>query len=137
MVFLIITTYNRGIGILTYHALTGKYPFDTTAVCELLQSIREVKYTLPDNLSEMSKKYIRSILQKNIDARPDVKNLICALTTEIEHNVVLKTAQMTYFVDDLAETVERMKDDESSSLSSDDIDVSYDSSDLFSSSDSE
>jgi len=63
------------IGVLTYEFLVGSPPFDSVSKSKTFQKIKKVEIQFPDHMSELAKSFIKSILQKESDQRPTLKQM--------------------------------------------------------------
>lgn len=64
------------VGVVLYHLLTKKAPFDDGTVKRTYDKIKAVRYSIPRRINLHAKTLIRSILRKESDARPGIPKLL-------------------------------------------------------------
>eukprot|EP01135_Chromosphaera_perkinsii_P012301 Nk52_evm38s2630 gene=Nk52_evmTU38s2630 len=63
------------LGVILYMLVVGRFPFNDANPSETVQSILEVKYSIPGTVSESCASLIRSMLQKEISDRATIENV--------------------------------------------------------------
>ena len=57
------------MGVVIYHMLTGKMPFDATSIKDLLDTIKKGEFEMPETFSDELKDLISQMLTKDQDSR--------------------------------------------------------------------
>ena len=65
-----------GLGVLCCQLLTGKGPFNSTGIDDLINKIENGDYSLPINFSEETMSFINAMLQYDRDKRSSIDELL-------------------------------------------------------------